>query len=333
LTKLLPYPYTKLVKKIFFTLVLFCFFLPLGEKGKVLAATLSLNPGSKSVNVGEPFTVDLKINIPPSEGATSAQGVFDYNKNILEFVSASNGNFFNTVNSRTSYPSDPPGYLNVAAAGTGTGQEKNGNGVLAMVTFTGRAAGNSSLSFKCTSGGAIETGIFRPAGASYTNIVDCNSLANGNYVIAAGAAGTTPTLGPGQGRATCDRCGYCEGGTKSGDWDKCRDCIYPGLTDTLTGHPTPAPGKSWTVLGCLSTTPGGFVQTILQFFITIAGGLAFLGLLAGGATILTSSGEPDKLNTGREIIISSIVGLLLIIFSVFILRLIGFEIFKIPGFS
>lgn len=91
--------------------------------------------------------------------------------------------------------------------------------------------------------------------------------------------------------------------------------------------------KMWTAIGCVPTTTEGFVNTLLPFFIGIGGGIAFLLILFGALQIMMSSGNPEKLNAGKELISAAITGLLLIIFSIFILQLIGVQILKIPGFS
>lgn len=95
-----------------------------------------------------------------------------------------------------------------------------------------------------------------------------------------------------------------------------------------------ADGKGvWTAFGCIKTDPSEFVGEILRIAIGIGGGIAFLLILFGGFQILTSAGNPEQLNAGRELVTSAITGLLLIIFSIFLLRLIGFNIFGIPGFK
>jgi hypothetical protein len=91
-------------------------------------------------------------------------------------------------------------------------------------------------------------------------------------------------------------------------------------------------GDAYTAFGCLNTKPGPIISTILKWVIGIAGGLAFLLILYGGFQVLTSSGEPEKLNTGKEIIFSAIAGLLMIVFSLIILRIIGYDILQIPQF-
>lgn len=90
---------------------------------------------------------------------------------------------------------------------------------------------------------------------------------------------------------------------------------------------------AWTALGCIQTDPKLFIGRILGISVGIGGGIAFLLILFGGFQILTSAGNPEKLNAGKELITSAITGLLIIVFSLFILRLIGFTIFGIPGFG
>lgn len=94
-------------------------------------------------------------------------------------------------------------------------------------------------------------------------------------------------------------------------------------------------GKSgvWTAVGCLQTTSGEFVTQLLQVGSGIAGGIAFLLIIFGGFKMMMSAGNPEKMNEAKELITSAIVGLLFIIFSVFILRLIGVDILGIPGFE
>lgn len=125
-----------------------------------------------------------------------------------------------------------------------------------------------------------------------------------------------PVLGT---STTCDPCGDC-GGQKPADWDKCSACV------SQEEH-------AWTVIGCLPTSAAGFIQKILQFAVSLAGGISFLVFLFAGFKILTSKGDVAQLASGKNLLVSSIVALLLILFAVFILRFIGFEILKIPGFG
>jgi hypothetical protein len=85
-----------------------------------------------------------------------------------------------------------------------------------------------------------------------------------------------------------------------------------------------------TALGCIDTNTSGFINTFVTFAIGIAGGIAFLMMAFGAIRILTAAGNPESINSGRDIIISALTGLLFIVFSVFLLRLIGITIFDLP---
>ncbi len=85
-----------------------------------------------------------------------------------------------------------------------------------------------------------------------------------------------------------------------------------------------------TAIGCINVaSPTGFVEAILKFATGIGGGIAFLLMIIGTFQIMTSSGNPDKIKAGQELITSAITGLLLIIFSVFLLGFIGRDILGI----
>lgn len=137
------------------------------------------------------------------------------------------------------------------------------------------------------------------------------------------AQSPTPTGAP-----TCDLCGWCNSSfyPKPPDWEKCHNCLYDPSGREATG-------SAYTVFGCIATSPEAFVKSILSIVFGVSGGIAFLAVLSGSAIVLTSAGNPERLQTGKDIIFSSIVGILLILFSVFLLRFVGFEILRIPGFG
>lgn len=87
-----------------------------------------------------------------------------------------------------------------------------------------------------------------------------------------------------------------------------------------------------TAIGCIPiNSQEKLVQFVLQWAIGIAGGIAFILIAYAGFMIITSSGQPDRIKAGQELLTSAISGLILLVFSVFILRLIGVDILKIPG--
>lgn len=99
---------------------------------------------------------------------------------------------------------------------------------------------------------------------------------------------------------------------------KCEACVGAGQ-------------KMWTPFGCIETEPQLFIQKILKIAIGVAGGIAFLMIVYGGFVIMTSVGNPERLTQGKEIVTSAIAGLLLIVFSVILLKIIGVDILQIPG--
>lgn len=93
------------------------------------------------------------------------------------------------------------------------------------------------------------------------------------------------------------------------------------------------PSKEYidTALGCIPIESGEMFPWIIQLAIGISGGIAFLLMLFGGLKILVSAGDPKGIQAGKESITSALLGLLIIVFSVFLLELIGVKILKLPG--
>src|SRR3989344_1296590 len=81
---------------------------------------------------------------------------------------------------------------------------------------------------------------------------------------------------------------------------------------------------------CINNDPASLVNQILQIAIGVAGGIAFLMLVYGAFRMIFSQGNPESIQDAREIITGAIIGLLLVVFSVFLLRLIGINILGLP---
>ncbi|OGK09952.1 hypothetical protein A2767_01060 [Candidatus Roizmanbacteria bacterium RIFCSPHIGHO2_01_FULL_35_10] len=153
--------------------------------------------------------------------------------------------------------------------------------------------------------------------------------------------------------AACDLCGLCPPDKPPSTWEKCRACLYPNastnpitkdtlkVTATTNTGPTPQPGRQYTVIGCIKTNLASFnqegaaasvVQVLLNIIFSLIGGIAFLYLMYGSFTVLTSQAEPEKLNYGKRLIVGAIVGLTFSLLSAFIVNFIASGILKIPGF-
>jgi len=87
-----------------------------------------------------------------------------------------------------------------------------------------------------------------------------------------------------------------------------------------------------TAIGCI---PFDLPESIAIFFLGwgtgVGGGIAFLLSVYAGFQILTSSGDPKRLEGGKSLLWSALTGLSLIIFSVFLLRFIGINILGISN--
>lgn len=111
----------------------------------------------------------------------------------------------------------------------------------------------------------------------------------------------------------------CKDISDSGERRACEDCAAKGI---------------WTAIGCVDYNFTGFVQNIIfGRGIALAGVIAFFCIIQAAFILQTSAGEAQKIKDAQERMTSCIMGLMLIIFSVFILRVIGVNILKIPGFG
>lgn len=106
--------------------------------------------------------------------------------------------------------------------------------------------------------------------------------------------------------------------------------------------PTVEPGHYYTSLGCLTTDVGdfagegaaaGIVTPILNVLFSLAGGIALLYLMYGAFLVMSARGDVEQLTRGKRTIIGSIVGVIFVLGSVFIINLIADGVLKIPGFG
>lgn len=113
---------------------------------------------------------------------------------------------------------------------------------------------------------------------------------------------------------------FCQNQSNPGERSACLSCANDGGV--------------YSGIGCVKTDIKKFIQeTVFGIGIGLAGGLALLCIIYAAFMMQSSQGNPEKLKKAQELITSCIMGLMLIIFSVFILRLIGVDILRIPGFS
>ena len=125
--------------------------------------------------------------------------------------------------------------------------------------------------------------------------------------------------------------------------------ITPGTTPGTTGgavstlapvitpggeHGTCGNNAIYTAIGCIPiNSMNEFTGDILSWAIGIAGGVAFIMIIVSGYIITSAAGDPKRLQGGKELLTAAVSGLLLLVFSVFLLHLIGVEILNLPGLS
>lgn len=89
---------------------------------------------------------------------------------------------------------------------------------------------------------------------------------------------------------------------------------------------------AWTGIGCVYGDFSRFItEELLKWGIGLAGIISLLCIIYAAIMMQTSSGNPERIKKAQELLTSCIMGLMLIIFAVFILRLIGVSILRIPG--
>ena len=91
-----------------------------------------------------------------------------------------------------------------------------------------------------------------------------------------------------------------------------------------------------TAIGCIPTNGPdglkGFLEFVLKWAFFASGGIIVLMVIATGYTLLTSQGNPEKLQAAKENLVALFSGLILIAFSLVLLQTIGADILKLPTF-
>ena len=89
-----------------------------------------------------------------------------------------------------------------------------------------------------------------------------------------------------------------------------------------------------TAIGCIPVgDTNSFMGWILGWAVGVGGGIAFLLIVYASFMVMTSQGVPDRLKAGQELLTSAISGLIMLIFSVFILKFIGVDILGLNNFG
>lgn len=125
--------------------------------------------------------------------------------------------------------------------------------------------------------------------------------------------------------ASADRCDSIRKTNKDDnqkEYEQCLECTALGG------------GGTWTAVGCFYNDLSKTIsEKIFGWALGLAGGVALLCIIYASIRMQLSSGNPEKVQHAQEMITSCITGLIMIIFSILILRIIGVDILRIPGFG
>lgn len=98
----------------------------------------------------------------------------------------------------------------------------------------------------------------------------------------------------------------------------CNDCVFKGGT--------------WTAIGCVYPDLKLIIEhQILGTGLGIAGTFTLGCIIYAAILMQISAGDAEKTKKAQELLTSCITGLIIIIFAIFILRIIGVDILRIPG--
>lgn len=112
-------------------------------------------------------------------------------------------------------------------------------------------------------------------------------------------------------------------------WDLIQDCGNKTVIDGLDHYD----GVS-TAIGCVPVENlTDFLKFLLKFALFASGGIIVLMIIATGYTVITSGGNPEKLQAAKENVIALFSGLALIAFSLILLYAIGADILGLPTFT
>ncbi len=92
-------------------------------------------------------------------------------------------------------------------------------------------------------------------------------------------------------------------------------------------------GGVWSAIGCIKWDEVFIVRSMIYVGLSVSGGILLLIILSAAFLITTSRGDPQQMTKAKEMITSAIVGALFMVFSVTLIRFIGSDVLRIPGFG
>ncbi len=218
------------------------------------------------------------------------------------------------------------------------------------IIFRKYPASPSDLTFTLASGISLPPNIeiingtiikitLHPATSNPNDIHDSRLILSCGFPTGRDDTQTCPDIGSNNNRPCCPS--YCPARVIDNN-------IFCGYDESTIISPAPSPAPPLqpcqttsgklpencnTALGRILTNPGGFIQSMFGILLSVSGMLALYLIIRSGYQLMTSRGNPEAIQAAKERLVSAIVGLLFIIFSLVILSVIGVDLLRIPGFS
>lgn len=161
------------------------------------AATLTLSPASRTVNVGDTFSVDVLLDTQGQNVDGVDLQALNYNPYYLQVQDADGSTAGTQIQPGTLMPStlansvDTTNGKIVFSQVSNAGSTYSGSGKLATVTFKALVAGNANVTFDYTQGATTDTNV-ASAGNDILSAVTNGQYAISNIVPPSGSGSQTP---------------------------------------------------------------------------------------------------------------------------------------------
>lgn len=176
---------------------------------------------------------------------------------------------------------------------------------------------------------------------------ECEGMGYCWEVISAGTLATSQCFAPLNVTTSPDDCGYLgrdccvdnvsedyyclEGQGEPTEGSLGLSCVCTNENEDDESYYSSSPEYINTAIGEIPTDINELITWLFPKLLGIGGIAAFIMIVVSGVQILTSAGNPDKIQGAKETITSAITGLIFIILSLFLLRLVGVDILQLPG--
>lgn len=139
------------------------------------AAYFKFNKDQVNVAAGDEF--DLQLIVDPENGAiTSVDAYIQFDQNLIEGVSVTDGSYFPTVTKNISSST-----IYIAGLVDDPASPKTGTGTVATIRFKGKTNGTATISLNCDSSKIVKNDV------NFPNILTCSKNKSAQIIIGQGS--------------------------------------------------------------------------------------------------------------------------------------------------